>query len=78
MSTLAVKILNPKAKVILEDLAEVGLIEIGPFKSAIEEFQDEMCGVAETHGIRNENDLVGIVAEIRREIRNEYQTTVEK
>ena len=78
MSTLAVKILNPKAKVILEDLAEVGLIEIGPFKSAIEEFQDEMSGVAETHGIRNENDIAGIVAEIRREMRNEYQTTVEK
>jgi len=78
MSTFAVKILNPKAKVLLEDLADVGLIEIGPFKSAIEEFQEEMRGVAETHGIRNESDIAGIVAEIRREIRNEYQTPVEK
>ena len=78
MSTLAVKILNPKARDILEDLANVGLIEIEPYNSAIEEFQEKMCGVAETHGIRNESDLAGIVAEIRREMRNEYQPPVEK
>jgi len=63
--------LNPKARNILNDLADVGLIEIEPFKSAIEEFQEEMCGVAETHGIRSESDLAGIVADIRREMRNE-------
>ena len=68
MSTLAVKILNPKARNILNDLADVGLIEIEPYKSVIEEFQEDMTGVAETHGIRNESDLAGIVAEIRREI----------
>jgi predicted transcriptional regulator len=78
MTTLAVKILNPKARNILEDLANVGLIEVVPFKSSIAEFQEEMCGVAETHGIRNESDIVGIVAEIRREMRNEYQPPVEK
>jgi len=78
MSTYAVKILNPKARNILEDLANVGLIEVVPFKSSIAEFQDEMRGVAETHGIRNESDIAGIVAEIRREMRNEYQPPVEK
>ena len=78
MSTLAVKILNPKAKNILEGLANVGLIEVVPMKSSIVEFQEEMHGVAETHGIRNESDIAVIVAEIRREMRNEYQPSVEQ
>ena len=78
MSALTVKILNPKARNILDDLASVGLIEVGPFQSAIAEFQEEMRGVAETHGIRNENDVAGIVAEVRREMRNEYQLPVKK
>jgi len=78
MPTLAVKILNPKARNILDDLANVGLIEVLPFNSSIEEFQNEMRGVAESSGIRNENDIAGIVAEIRREMRNEYQPPVEK
>ena len=73
MSTLAVKILNPSARNILDDLANDGLIEVGPFKSAIAEFQKEMRGAAEKQGIRNENDVAQIVAEIRREMRNEYQ-----
>jgi len=78
MSTLTVKILNPKARNILDDLANVGLIEVLPFNSSIEEFQQEMCGVAEKHGLRNEGDIAGIVADIRREMRKEYQPPVEK
>ncbi len=74
MTTLSVKILNPKARNILDDLESVGLIEVGPFPSAIADFQNEMKGVAESHGIRDENDLAGIVADIRREMRGEYQT----
>ena len=71
MSTLTVKLLNPKARNILDGLASVGLIEVGT--SAISEFQQEMSGIAEKHGIRNESDAAQIVAEIRREMRNEYQ-----
>ena len=78
MSTLSVKILNPKARNILDDLASVGLIEVVPSKSAIAEFQEEMRGVAEKHGIRNENDVAGIVAELRREMRSEYQPSLRK
>jgi len=78
MSTLTVKILNPKAKNILDDLASVGLIEVDPFTSAIGEFQKGMSGVAEKYGIRNENDVAQIVAEIRREMRNEYQSSVKQ
>ena len=78
MSTLSVKILNPKARNILDDLASVGLIEVAPSQSAIAEFQEEMRGVAEKHGIRNENDVAGIVAEVRREMRNEYQPSIRK
>ena len=75
MSTLAVKILNPKAKNILDDLASIGLIEVGSPTSALAEFQNEMSGVTKASGIRNENDVAQIVAEIRREMRNEYQTS---
>ena len=75
MSTLAVKILNPKAKNILDDLASVGLIEVRSSMPAIAEFQKGMSGVAEASGIRNENDVAQIVADIRREMRNEYQTS---
>ena len=50
MSTLSVKILNPKARNILDDLASVGLIEVAPVKSAIAEFQEGMSGVAEQAG----------------------------
>ena len=78
MSTLMVKVLNPKARNILDDLASIGLIEVGPFTSAIGEFQKGMSGVAEKHDIRNENDVAQIVAEIRREMRNEYQPSVKK
>ena len=78
MSTIAVRILNPKARNILDDLANVGLIEVEPFPSAISEFQEEMSGVAEAHGIRNENDVAGIVAEIRREMRKKHQPSVVK
>jgi len=78
MSTLAVKILNPKARTVLDRLARDGLIEVGPYKSAIAEFQEEMRGVAEQHGIRDENDVARIVAEIRREMRSEYQPLVEQ
>jgi len=73
MSAITVKILNPKARNILDDLASVGLIEVGPFKSAMAEFQEEMRGVAKMHGIRNDDDVAEIVAEIRREMRNECQ-----
>ena len=78
MSTLSVKILNPKARNILDGLASVGLIEVCPPKSAIAEFQKEMSGVAEKHGIRNEDDVARIVAEVRREMQNEYQPSVRK
>jgi hypothetical protein len=74
MSTLTVKILNPRARNILDDLASVGLIEVGV--SAFAEFQQEMSGVAEKSGIRNENDVAQIVAEIRREMRDEYQSVL--
>ena len=78
MTTLSVKILNPRARNVLDDLASDGLIEVGPFQSALTEFQKNMSGVAEKHGIRNENDVAGIIADIRREMRNEYQTSGEK
>ena len=78
MSTLSVKILNPKARNILDDLASVGLIEVDSPLSALTEFQEEMRGVAEKHGIRNEDDVARIVAEVRREMRNEYQPSVKK
>jgi uncharacterized protein YkvS len=78
MSTLTVKILNPKAINILDGLKSDGLIEVSPFTSAIAEFQEGMRGVAEKSGIRNENDVAKIVAEIRREMRNEYQPSVIK
>ena len=78
MATLSVKILNPKARNILDDLASVGLIEVSPYTSAIGEFQKGMSGVAEKHGIRNEHDVAQIVAEIRREMREEYQLSVKK
>ncbi|MDR0327651.1 MAG: hypothetical protein LBI05_05070 [Planctomycetaceae bacterium] len=71
MSTLSVKILNPKARNILDDLANVGLIEVRPSTSAMAEFQKEMSGVAEKCGIQSEHDVTQIVADIRREIRNE-------
>ena len=78
MSTLSIKILNPKARNILDDLANVGLIEVAPSLSAIAEFQQEMSGVAETCGIRNEHDVAQIVADIRREMQNEYLPSTEK
>ena len=78
MSTLAVKILNPKARNILDDLASVGLIEVGTSMSALAEFQNEMRGVAEKSGIRSEEDVAQIVSKIRREMRNEYQTALGK
>lgn len=71
MTTVAVRILNPKAKNILDDLASVGLIEVGPFSSAIDEFQNGMKGVAEQYGIRDEDDVARIVNEIRRDMQSE-------
>jgi len=38
MSALTVKILNPKARSILDDLASVGLIEVGPLGSDRDRF----------------------------------------
>ena len=70
MPTLSVKILNPKARNILNDLASIGVIEVTSPTSAIAEFQKEMSGVAETHGIRDEDDVAQIIAEIRRETRS--------
>lgn len=78
MTTLTVKLLNPKAKNILDDLESVGLIEVGPSGTALDEFQDAMRGVAGEHGIPNENDVARIVADIRREMRNECQPMSEK
>jgi hypothetical protein len=78
MSTLTVKILNPKARNILDDLESDGLIEVNSFPSALDEFQEGMRGVAERCGIRNEDDVAQIVAEIRREMRNEYQQLVKR
>jgi hypothetical protein len=78
MSKLTIKILNPSARNILDGLVNDGLIEVGPFASAIAEFQEGMRGVAERCGIRDENDVAEIVAEIRREIRNENQPLVAK
>ena len=74
MSTLSVKILNPSARSILDDLVNAGSIEVAPYASAIAEFQKEMDGVAEALGIRDEDDVARIVADIRREMNNEYQT----
>jgi len=68
MPALTVKILNPKARNILDDLASVGLIEVAPVRSALGEFQKGMSGVAKKHRIRNENDVAQIVAEIRQEM----------
>jgi hypothetical protein len=76
MSTLSIKILNPKARNILDDLANVGFIEVSPYTSAIADFQREMKGIAETHGIRDENDVARIVAEIRREMQDECPLNV--
>jgi len=78
MSTLSIKILNPKVRNILDGLASIGLIEVASSPSAIAEFQKEMSGVAEACGIRNEHDVAQIVADIRREMRNEYKPPVEK
>ena len=76
--TLSVRILNPKARNILDDLANVGLIEVRPCTSAIAEFQMEMQGVAQSHGIRDENDVAQIIADICRtamqEERDELRT----
>ena len=78
MPTLSVRILNPKARNILDDLANVGLIEVRPYTSAIAEFQMEMRGVAQAHNIRDENDVAQIIADIRRtamqEERDELRT----
>ena len=78
MSTLSVKILNPSARSILDDLVSAGAIEGAPYTSAIAEFQKEMDGVAEARGIRDEDDVDNIVADIRREMKNEYQTPVKE
>jgi len=82
MPTLSVKILNPKARNILDDLANVGLIEVRPYTSAIAEFQKEMQGVAQSHNIRDENDVAQIIADIRRtamlEERDKLRSPVEK
>jgi hypothetical protein len=78
MLTLTVKILNPMARNILDGLESDGLIEVGQFPSALAEFQEGLSGVAEKCGIRNENDVAQIVAEIRREMRNEYQPLVKQ
>jgi uncharacterized protein YkvS len=78
MPALTVRILNPKARNILDDLASVGLIEVGPYKSAIGEFQKGMSGVAEKYGIRNENDVIQIIADIRQEMHSENQPSVKK
>jgi len=78
MSTLSVRILNPRARSILDDLASIGVIEVAPHTSAIAEFQKEMNGVAQAHGIRDENDVAQIIDDIRLEMRNEHLTHVEK
>jgi hypothetical protein len=78
MSTLSVTILNPKARNILDDLANVGLIEVRPNTSAMAAFQKEMRGVAEQCGIQNEHDVAKIVADIRREIHNESLPSIGK
>ena len=78
MSTLSVKILNPSARNIFDDLVGAGAIECVPYTSAIAEFQKEMDGVAEALGIRDEDDVDKIVADIRRVMKNEYQTSVKK
>ena len=56
MSTLSVKILNPKARNILDDLASVGLIEVGSPKSEINDERhpavlvsaEDWCSIQET------------------------------
>ena len=74
MPTLSVKILNPSARSILDDLVNAGAIEDAPYTSAIAEFQKEMDGVAEALGIRDEDDVDKIVADIRREMKNELNS----
>jgi len=73
MSTLTIKVLNPKAETILDSLASVGLIEVGPLKTNDSHYLGVFVSTDEWRSIQETLYLLSVPG-MRESIREGLQT----